>query len=234
MKFLPGIAAGAVSGSMGGVTASHNRGGQYFRRRATPVNPATSFQGEVRSKLAGLSASWRGLTDSQRLAWDEAAGSYTTVNALGTSIQLTGQQLYIRANQRLAIYDPGAVMTTPPVSWEVTGLDSIAITTAEVGGGAFGTLEVTVTPTTFATVTSTLVLRATPPLQPGIRFVQKYLRTLGIFTPTVGVADITAAWNDRFGAVAAGSVVWVAGSVLERANGQSSPEILTNALTVNA
>ncbi|KKM06452.1 hypothetical protein LCGC14_1743870, partial [marine sediment metagenome] len=37
------------SGSIGGLTASHNRGGMYFRARTIPTNPATSFQTVVRN-----------------------------------------------------------------------------------------------------------------------------------------------------------------------------------------
>jgi hypothetical protein len=233
MKFLPGIAVGAASGSMGGVVASHNRGGQYFRRRATPVNPATAFQGAVRSALAGLSSGWRGLTEAKRTAWNEAAESTTTIDTLGSSVQLTGQQLYIRANQRLAIYDPGAMITLPPLSWEVEALTSAAITDSTIGMlNNFDPLEVTIAPTTFTNTSSRLVIRATPPLQPGIRFVQKYLRKLGIFTPTVGVADISAAWNSRFGSVVADQVVWVAASIMDVTNGQSSVELLMNAVAV--
>ncbi len=233
MKFLPGIAVGAASGSMGGVVASHNRGGQYFRRRATPVNPMTSFQSEVRAQLAGLSSGWRNLTDEQRLAWEQAATSYTTVNSLGSSVQLTGQQLYIRANQRLALYSPSNVMTTPPVSWVVDALTSVALTTLETDEGAFTDLAATIVPAAIP-ANHLLILRFSPPLMSGIRFVKKYLRTLGPFTVTAGVATVTAAWNARFGAVTAGQTIWCAASFLSTANGQSSPEILTSGLTIAA
>lgn len=230
MKFLPGIAVGAASGSMGGVVASHNRGGQYFRRRATPVNPSSTYQAEVRAQLAGLSSGWRALTDEQRLAWDSAATSYVTVNSLGSSVQLTGQQLYIRANQRLAIYLPASMITVPPVSWEVEPLTGLALTDALVALGEMDTLTGTIVPAAIP-ANHSLIVRASPPLQAGIRFVKKYMRTIGIRNVTAGVFDITTGWNTRFGAVSVGQTIWLGAQFMNNTNGQVSPELLVSGLT---
>lgn len=84
-----------ASGSIGGVTYSHNRGGMYTRTRTTPVNPNTERQGEARANLAQSSSAWSTiLTDAQRQAWTTYAAATPVVNALGAQLILTGQQMF--------------------------------------------------------------------------------------------------------------------------------------------
>lgn len=231
MLFTPGLAVGAASGSMGGVTASHNRGGQYFRRRAVPSNPLSTFSATVRSSLGDLSNGWRALLPEQQAAWSEAAESTTVVNALGTTIHLTGQQLYIRANQRLNLYNPGGAIAVPPATWEVAALTAFGITLAEVDGGALTALDLAVTPGT-TPANTILLLRATPPMMLGINNVRKYLRTIGEVVVTAGVADALTAYTDRFSTAAAiGARIWLEASYMSQVNGQISPPLLANALT---
>lgn len=88
-----------ASGSMGGITASHNRGGQYFRARVIPVNPGTEWQAAVRIAMAELSNSWlEKLTAVQRDAWDTYAENVPVVNRLGEPISLTGFNHFLRSN----------------------------------------------------------------------------------------------------------------------------------------
>lgn len=91
------IAAG--SGSIGGTVFSRNRGGQYVRTRAIPVNTNTSQQQAVRSVLSNLAVVWGNtLTQAQRDAWANYAANTPVVNALGQQSFLTAQQWYIKAN----------------------------------------------------------------------------------------------------------------------------------------
>lgn len=98
MKYTSAIAA-TGSGSIGGATASRNKGGQYFRRRAIPTNPATAQQTVVRNAVAALSNGWSNvLTAAQRTAWATYAENVSWVDTLGQSIKLSGQQMYVRSN----------------------------------------------------------------------------------------------------------------------------------------
>lgn len=98
MKYTSAIAATA-SGSIGGATASRNRGGQYFRRRAIPVNPSTVQQQAVRGYFASLNAAWNStLTAAQRSAWDTYALNTSVVDSLGNPVNAGGKGMYIRGN----------------------------------------------------------------------------------------------------------------------------------------
>lgn len=93
-----GALLGTMSGSMGGLTASRNRGGQYFRQRVVPTNPASTRQNAVRAYLASAVAAWTNtLTAAQRTAWATYAANTPRTDSLGNEIVLTGQQAYIGA-----------------------------------------------------------------------------------------------------------------------------------------
>lgn len=96
----------SISGSVGGTTYSHNRGGAYMRTRAVPTNPNTTFQQVIRSAVAQLASLWTTtLTDAQRAAWETYADNVLLPNALGDMINIGAVAHYIRSNvPRLQTY----------------------------------------------------------------------------------------------------------------------------------
>ena len=94
-----GVLGTAMSGSTDGIVASHNRGGTYFRNRATPTNPNSPQQAAVRAIFRQLGAAWRDtLTAAQRAAWDTYALNTPIPNALGDPINVGGLGMYQRGN----------------------------------------------------------------------------------------------------------------------------------------
>ena len=89
---------GQLSGSVGGVVAGHNKGGQYLRNRSIPANPNSVRQQQQRAALAVAAARWRNLTADFRNAWDGYASQTPLVNRLGESITVSGFNMYVRTN----------------------------------------------------------------------------------------------------------------------------------------
>ncbi len=88
-----------ASGSIGGLTASHNRGGLYFRARTIPVNPNTPQQQAIRGFVAQLANLWLNtLTEVQRTAWDTYALQVPLPDRLGEPRNVGGLAMYIRSN----------------------------------------------------------------------------------------------------------------------------------------
>lgn len=88
-----------ASGSIGGVTYAHNRGGLYRRARSIPVNPSTQFQQEVRSILTANSSAWvNTLTAEQRSAWDAYALATPITNSIGNPVNVGGLGMFNRGN----------------------------------------------------------------------------------------------------------------------------------------
>lgn len=105
------------SGSIGGTTYSHNRGGMYMRARAIPTNPNSLAQQGVRNSFSTLSQQWGGLlTQLQRDAWTAYAVTTPVTDRLGDPLTLTGQQMFIRCNSLRFLAGYSAVADGPTTS----------------------------------------------------------------------------------------------------------------------
>ena len=101
MKGLP-LLLTAMSGSVGGLTFSHNRGGAYVRDRAIPTQPNTFQQVIIKAIFGTLSGLWSSLlTAAQRDDWDLYAAATPLTDKLGQPFFPTGLNMYIRGNTPL-------------------------------------------------------------------------------------------------------------------------------------
>ena len=151
-----------LSGSVGGVVASHNKGGAYLRNRSVPVNPNSAAQQAARSAFSAASLQWSNLNSGQRAGWEGYASQTPVVNRLGDSVTLSGfnwcvaiNSLRLRAGQALQILAP----TTP-------GLASIGDGDVDALSVASGIELVE----SAAAVDGGYVVGLSPPLSPGVTF----------------------------------------------------------------
>lgn len=131
---VKGLLATEMSGSLAGITASHNRGGQYFRARAVPVNPASVLQNVVRGALSNLAIRWTNvLSQVQRDAWDAYADNVTVVDRLGSSRKLTGLNWYVACNtprKQSGVILPADPIDTAPIIMSMANLTPPGIVSA--------------------------------------------------------------------------------------------------------
>ncbi len=128
---------GNLRGSIGGNTFSHNRGGDYTRRRVAPTNKNSTRQQTMRALLSSLASQWSSLlTPEQRILWSNWAGLQTKEGPLGNSINLTGINGFVWCNTH--VLDAGdAILDNPPVDVAPNALltmsaDVSALTTADI------------------------------------------------------------------------------------------------------
>jgi hypothetical protein len=138
MKFKSQVYTQA-SGSIGGLTYSHNKGGMYTRARAIPTNPATAQQIAIRDLMAALTSAWNNtLTQPQRDVWADYAANVPRIDTLGDSRILTPLNWYIACNTArlqagLSRIDVGpsifnmALLTTPTVGAITASSDIVSI-----------------------------------------------------------------------------------------------------------
>lgn len=94
-----GLGVADARGSAGGVTASRNKSGAYFRARVKPVNPKSTRQEAARTYVAFFAQRWHeDLTVVQRGLWETYAAAVTMKNGLGETIHLSGYNQYMRTN----------------------------------------------------------------------------------------------------------------------------------------
>lgn len=95
MLFKP-IIGTDLSGKVGGIVASHNAGGAYFRAATIPTNPNTTFQQAVRNAVSQLSSMWQTtLTQAQRNEWEVYAANVKITNRIGEKINVSGLNHYV-------------------------------------------------------------------------------------------------------------------------------------------
>ena len=136
---------GTLRGSIGDNTFSHNRGGDYVRRRVSPTNPNSSRQQAMRSILSTLSAAWSSvLTAVQRAQWNTWAEAQSKTGPLGNTINLTGINAYVWLNSHLL--DAGdSRIDAPPIVVAPT-----ALLTFSADISAINTVDLTFTGTPLA------------------------------------------------------------------------------------
>ena len=99
MALFESIIFSSVSGKLGGVVFSRNKGGSYIRGKGNPTNPNTAAQIASRTALSTLVDSWTNLlTQAQRDAWIVYALNTPVLNRLGQTKTISGQQMYVRSN----------------------------------------------------------------------------------------------------------------------------------------
>lgn len=126
MKYT-GTIASEYSGSLGGITASRNKGGSYFRQKVIPTNPNTTLQSLVRTILQEVSDRWANiLTPAQRVAW--TAWAENTPGFTGAGIDAyqyinLPRQYAIEATLSFAPTDP--FLDDVPASFDVGSFSPI-------------------------------------------------------------------------------------------------------------
>ena len=227
MKFTPGIAIGAASGSIGGTTFSRNRYGAYTRTRAIPVNPNTLAQQNARSRLSTYSANWQTLTASQQLAWKSWANQNPITNTLGAQQVLTGQAAYVGLNTRLALATDTAI-DVPPLTPAPTSLVSLS-GTWDIGAGDFQ-LIFTATP---LGADDRLWVQAAVVSSAGINYIKNLLRVVTITAKAqASLLDTQTAIEAVFGGLQVGQIVHVWASVFDSATGLLSVPLSTKGTVV--
>lgn len=214
MKFTPGPAIAAASGSVGGTVFSRNRYGAYTRFRAVPVTATSTAATNAKNYMTAASQAWRGLTDAQRLQWSTWAAANPIIDNLGQQQILQGNSAYVSLNARL-LRAGVAQISVPPAVAAPAALNSMSIV-ADIGAGG---CSVTFTPTPtganvglfgyFAVVNSA-----------GVNFI-KNLRKLCTITAGAQVTgyDFQADVEARFGTLAVGQYVIAEIATIDRTTG---------------
>ncbi len=204
---------GSLRGSIGDNTFSHNRGGDYVRRRVSPTNPNSTRQQTMRTILGSLAALWStGLTAGQREQWNTWAANQNKEGPLGNSISLTGINAYVWLNSHLVdAGDPR--IDAPPVIVAPIGLLTFAVDVS-----ALNTADVTFTGTPLAANHKAVLFMSLPQsgaAQPNF----KQSRIVGY-----SVAAQASPWaaTTPFGVISGQTVVFW-GAILDDETGLISP-----------
>lgn len=198
------------SGSVAGVTSSHNRFGQYRRSRAIPVQPRTPKQTATRSYLTAGSSSWRSLSDTDRQLWNDYAAQIVRSGRLGSGYSPTGAMLYAGAT----VLTQGAVIDVPDALPDfVLSVTGMTYTDSTPGPEAF-TVEFDTT-----SATNYFICETSGPISPGITSAAAVRRwrslpgnALNLVPKQISMASAPASiltyYKALFPSPVAGNVIW--------------------------
>lgn len=215
-----------MKGKLGGTVYSRNRYGAYSRNLVIPINPQTNSQSGVRSRMAGNSQAWRGLTPGQRQAWIDQSPNFPYINNFGDQIILQGNSLYNALNNNLINVGESAI-SSPPVPSTVPTITSAVLTMA--AGLATATLAYTPTP---VPADSAVIIFATFGMSPGMTFAKNRFRQITVLAAAAASpADIAAAYVSKFGNIPlAGQKVFIKLIVVNSVSGQASAPFITSSI----
>lgn len=189
------------SGSLAGTTASHNRAGQYLRNRRAPVQPVgTGRRAAIRTAFGAAAKGYAGLTGAQQAAWTSYALSFPITDALGQSITLTGQQMYVSINTQL-LNVGGAQSATPPISNVVASAGVPTLTVVHAGA-------ITLTPIGLGTAADYQLIAFSAPQSSGVSFCKTFWQESHVAGNSVAAVVATTAYNAQFGTTTVGQRVF--------------------------
>ena len=159
-------------GSVGATTYSQNRGGLYAKSRTNPTQPQTPAQQLAQAAFKACVAAWGNtLNQTQRNGWILYGQTNPVVNQLGTSVILSGLNMFQRINIPLFIAGSYSAMelTSPgatPLLMPITINGSTTVDKGITLGGT-GTIAYSVTFPSTPGSTDYIVLNITKPNGPG-------------------------------------------------------------------
>jgi hypothetical protein len=197
MAKYKGILWSDARGKMNGVVFSRNTFGTYIRNLASPVQPRTPAQLNIRAILQNLSRRWRTLTAAQQAAWNALAQQVVLTDTLGNPYHPTGQQLYCGLNANLELDQSSAIDNAPPAPVLVPTPQTVTVTAT---GGATPSLTVA---WTGGDANFDAFIYATPTISEGRTFIRpsefRLIATAqsGAGTPAL---NILTQWQAKYGA----------------------------------
>lgn len=205
MKFKSQVFTQA-SGSVGGLTYSHNAGGMYTRARAIPSNPNSLAQQDARAAMASLVVHWGDvLTATERAAWSTYAANTPVTDRLGDPINLSGQQMFLRCNLGRIRASRPVVETAPTVFNLGNPIDSIDL--VERNGAGDGT-DITMSWNGLTSDDGDVYVQLGLPQGAGINFYKAPFRFIQSEAAGVSIGTLTSSIADTsypFGPVAVGT-----------------------------
>jgi len=220
-KIMLGDIAGAISGSVGNITYSHNRHGYYVRRRVIPTKVQNAYTIEVRNILTACSRAWGALSAGSQAAWNTWAREHPITDRLGQKQTLFGAGAYTKLNARILLSGDAAI-TLPPVGAAPAPLTAFSITSEFAGS----TIIPTFLPTPLA-ATERIWVSMVLLVNPGVNYYKNLMKL--VFKGALASASLTnmiVEMELRFGAIATGNRIVALASVYESTSGMLSGPML--------
>lgn len=217
--FTPGPLVGQISGRIGGIVASHNRGGAYWRNGSIPTRSTTIYAQQAKALLALTSAAWASLTGPQQQAWKTWATQNPVTNRLGQQITLAPHAAFVQLNTTI-ILAGGVAIAIPPIIPPPTALATLSVSASIAGPNA-----ITFTASPIGADNVLFILAAVSD-NPGVSYVQNLYKLILVTAANdASPTNIGTELADRFGTLQAGQKLFLSVQVVDQVTGLRSGPI---------
>ena len=229
MALFESIIVDRGSGSIGGITLSRNKGGNYIRAKGVPINPNTPAQISIRTLLAIFVDRWTNvLTQASRDGWETYAANVPLQGPLGSPRPVTGQNQYVRSQMARTQSGVPTVDDAPSI-FDLGAFTETTITANEAGSQL--NLSFLTTDAWANEDEAAMVVYGSRPQNPSINFFKGPFRLLGridgdAITPPVSPASFTSPF-----AYTVGQKVF-ARVVVTRADARMSNDQISNIIVI--
>lgn len=205
-----------IKGLVGGLIFARNKGGLYVKNFATPINPQTTRQTDVRNDFATLVDDWQSrLIGLERTAWNDYGENNPVLNRLGELINISGLNWFIKLNA-LRLQASLTVVDDPPIG-SSTGVPDTTLSVDDIDlGGASIDVGFNVALNWVGTDGDAMAVFAPAIQGQGIETFKRTLRFVGIIAgntalPPTSPATLAYPWDGPTG----GGKVFVEAVILE-------------------
>lgn len=211
-------------GKLGGHVFTKTRSGATMRTKVTPVNPQSPAQAAARSRLGSQSQAWRGLTEEQRIGWNDLAQRTAKTNVFGDQYFPTGKNLFTGLNSNLLLVGESPLVAAP----ELAEMPVILSADVELGGPPF---EITQSLSfTGATTNVKLVTEATAAMSAGRFNFDGSYRIIATDSADIEPEELGVLYTSKFGTPPQGAKIGFRYYFVHEQSGQQSPRFATTAI----
>ena len=220
MKYL----GAPQSGSQANTTASHNRAGQYYRNRRSPVQPVGSGRRAfIRTSFGAASSAWASLSVVNQAGWTSYAASHPITDSLGQSITLTGQQMFVACATQL-LNCGSTIPSAPPGSGTVYSVGTPTFTVVSAGA-------ITLTPGGLGAASDFFLYAFSAPVSGGVSFMKTFWQAGHVAGNSTTAIVATTAYHNQFGTPAVGQRVFCKVTPVNQYGVTGTPNIFFAAAT---
>lgn len=221
-----------IKGSIGHITYSKGRSGIIEKNKSHPgsVHPFTPSQKQLdlRQSIRTLSPMWKGLQESQRIAWNALAKTIKKYNEFGEQYFSSGFNLFIECNHNLQLISCALIMDAP-IYTPPRSLISFSLFVVHPSAPVWEFSLLFPNQTTDANTVH--LVYATGSLSPGKSYIKNQYRYITTIQP--GFADqydISLKYNAQFPTKTSGDKVFIKLKAIQFPNGFPAPDIFSNSI----
>jgi hypothetical protein len=215
-KLQLSVIASGISGKHSGGVFLKGNGGVNIRKKVRPMQTASDYQANVKSRLTLVQSMWSTLSSGQLKAWNLLAKMVKSSNVFGDKFALSGISLFQRLNNNLNSISIPFILDAPVLA-NVPTLFTFSITVTHLG-----VISVVFTTSPMPAGISA-IFSLTAPISKTRQVRNSDFRILSVGNPGVASPlDLSALYVARFGSIIpAGTTVHCRAKLILHATGQA-------------